>query len=264
MLSAFDGKLRRLLVLVAVVVFCQMAAPAIASAQNATGNAALSDSDKDLLVRVRQAGLWEMPSGDMARTRADTPYIQDVGRTLMVDHGRLDVLTRDFAAKYGVTLPDQPTADQQSWLGEERTATSAAQFERVFVNRLRAAHGVVFSVIANVRAGTRNDEIRAYAATANQVVLRHISLLESTGLVDYTTLPQPSVSTTAATSAAGALNIGSLDLLTSLVAGLLACLALFLVLLLARKSARRKRKHRSGYDDIALDSLRDPAKQPAR
>lgn len=54
--------------------------------------------------------------------------------TLMVDHGRLDVQVRDLARRRGVTLPDQ-----QRWLAEMRDAPTAADFERVFANRLRAA-----------------------------------------------------------------------------------------------------------------------------
>ncbi|WP_236788311.1 DUF4142 domain-containing protein [Amycolatopsis sp. GM8] len=224
----------------------------------------MTDSDRDLLNRVRQAGLWEMPSGDMARTRAQTPQVREVGQTLMVDHGRLDVQVRALAAKYGVVLPDQPTADQQSWLAEERNATTSSDFERVFVNRLRAAHGVIFAVIAQVRAGTRNDDMRAFAATANQVVMRHITLLESTGLVDYNALPQPTVSTTASTSAAGALNLGSMTILTSLLVVMLVFAATLLVLWLIRSSSRRRR-HRSGEENYAFDGNPEPApKEPVR
>lgn len=256
MRSDSDRKLGRLLVLVVLLVMSQMAAPAIATAQTVT----LTDPEKDLLNRVRQAGLWEMPAGDMARVRAETPHVRQVGETLMVDHGRLDVAVRDLAAKYKLTLPDQPTADQQSWLAEMRAATSSSQFERVFANRLRAAHGVIFSVIAGVRAGTRNDEIRAFAATANQVVLRHITLLESTGLVDYNALPQPVLSTTASTSAASALNLGSMDILTSVVLGLLVCGATLLLLWFIRSSARRR--HRSG-DNHAANRSAEREEQPA-
>jgi predicted outer membrane protein len=255
MRSDSERRIARLLVLMVLLVTSQLAVPVFASAQTAT----LTDSDRDLLNRVRQAGLWEMPAGDMARTRAEDPHVQDVGRTLMTDHGRLDVQVRELAAKYNVVLPSQPNADQQSWLAELRKATSSSDFERIFANRLRAAHGVIFGVIAQVRAGTRNDDIRAFAATANQVVLRHITLLESTGLVDYTALPQPTVSTTAATSAASALNLGSMDILTTVVLALLVCGATLLLLWLIRNSARRR--HRSGEKNAANRNP-EPAKEP--
>lgn len=256
MCSGSDRKAVRIFLLTILVVLSQMAAPVLASAQTAT----LSASDQDLLIRVRQAGLWEMPAGDMARSRADNPNVRQVGMTLMVDHGRLDVAVREMAAKYNVTLPDQPTSDQQSWLAEMRAATNSSDFQRIFANRLRAAHGVVFGVIAAVRADTRNDEIRAFAATANQVVLRHITLLESTGLVDYTKLPQPTVNSTAATSAASALDMSATGILTTVVLGALLCGATLLLLWLIRNSARRRT--RSGDHD-ALTRDPEPEQEPA-
>ena len=41
----------------------------------------------------------------------------------------------------------------------------------------------MFGLVSEVRAGTRNDEIRAFAQQANDVVMKHMTLLESTGLV---------------------------------------------------------------------------------
>jgi predicted outer membrane protein len=176
--------------------------------------------DQLLLTKVRQAGLWEMPAGLWAETRGASPQVKAVGEALMVDHGRIDVLTRQLAAKLGVALPDEPSAEQQGWLNELQNAATPQDFDRIFANRLRAAHGQVFAIIASVRAGTRNPEIRNYATVANQAVLRHMTLLESTGLVDYSALPQSSGSTTAAPAGA-ALDLRTTDILTAAVVTLL-------------------------------------------
>jgi len=53
-----------------------------------------------------------------------------------------------------------------------------------------------------VRAGTRNDLIRSFAQTAVNVVMKHMTLLESIGDVDFGALPAPvGLSTTATNSA---------------------------------------------------------------
>src|SRR3954462_378798 len=158
---------------------------------------AISDTDAVLLTKVRQAGLWEMPSGMMAMEKG-SPIVQKVGFAIMMDHGRLDVATRALSQKLNSPVPDQPSEEQRGWLGEEMAASPGPEFDRVFANRLRAAHGAVFNVLAQLRAGTRSDDVRAFAAVGNQAVLRHMTMLESTGMVDYTALPAPSVSTTAA------------------------------------------------------------------
>lgn len=179
-------------VLMVIVALLQPGAPSLAQ----TGGAVPS-SDATLLVKVRQAGLWEMPSGIMAMQKGTTQTVKDVGFALMVDHGRLDKMTRDLAQTLGVALPEQPSDEQRGWLGEEMNATGK-NFDRIFANRLRAAHGAVYLVLAQLRSGTRNDQVRAFATTGNQAVTRHMTLLESTGLVDYDSLPEPVVSATAA------------------------------------------------------------------
>ncbi|MEQ0557508.1 DUF4142 domain-containing protein [Amycolatopsis sp. NEAU-NG30] len=158
---------------------------------------AVSDTDAVLLTKVRQAGLWEMPSGMMAMEKG-SPIVQKVGFAIMMDHGRLDVATRALSQKLNSPVPDQPSAEQLGWLAEEMAAPPGPAFDRVFANRLRAAHGQVFAVLAQLRAGTRNDDVRAFATVGNQAVMRHMTMLESTGMVDYTALPAPAVSTTAA------------------------------------------------------------------
>jgi predicted outer membrane protein len=148
----------------------------------------LGPADRDLLVKVRLAGLWEGPAGDMAQTHSDNATVKEVGHHLKEDHAALDEAVRGAAAKLGVPLPDQPNSDQQGWLGE-MTNARGTNFDRIFADRLRAAHGKVFSVVAAVRAGTRNEVIRTLAQTGISVVMKHMTLLESIGLVNYEALP---------------------------------------------------------------------------
>jgi predicted outer membrane protein len=155
----------------------------------------LSPADRDLLVRVRLAGLWEAPAGTMAQQRAANPKIKEVGNHLATEHARLDEQVRSVASQLDVDLPNQPNADQQGWL-KEMSSRTGAPFDQVFTDRLRAAHGKVFAILASVRAGTRNDLVRSFAQVGIDVVMRHMTLLEGTGLVAYQDLPTPPAPTT--------------------------------------------------------------------
>lgn len=147
----------------------------------------LDDNDRLLLTKVRQAGLWEMPTGQQAQQRAGSEKVKEVGRHLAAEHGVLDADVRSVAAQLGVVLPSTPSAQQQGWM-QELSGKTGDDYDRTFVNRLRAAHGKVFAIIAQIRSNTRNSLIRAFAERAQATVLRHMNYLESTGLVDYSTL----------------------------------------------------------------------------
>lgn len=142
----------------------------------------LTDADRNLLIRVKLAGLWEVPAGDMAQDHSTDQRVKAVGRVLAADHRRLNDEVAVAARKLQVTLPDRPNPSQQGWLDEMAPERGHA-FDETFANRLRTAHGVVFGVIAEVRDSTRNTLVRAFAAEANDVVMKHMSLLESTGFV---------------------------------------------------------------------------------
>jgi hypothetical protein len=89
-----------------------------------------------------------------------------------------------------VDLPDEPIHNQKLWLGEMDDA-QGKNFDVIFVDRLRIAHGQIFPIIGYVRAGTRNELMRSFAATGNAYVLRHMAYLESSGLVDWNNVPLP-------------------------------------------------------------------------
>jgi predicted outer membrane protein len=150
----------------------------------------LTASDVDLLVKVRQAGLWETPTGQQMQQRATNSVVREVGRRISVEHTELDAIVRQTAGQLGVTLPSQPSAQQQGWM-QEISARTGAEYDRTAVNLLRQAHGKVLTVIAQVRSGTRNELVREFATTSAQFVTRHHEYLESTGLVDFASLPEP-------------------------------------------------------------------------
>lgn len=162
-----------------------------------TRHGPLSPADRDFLVKVRTAGLWETPTGRQAQQRAGSDEVKDAGAHIATEHVDLDSKVRSVARELNVTLPNQPTAEQQGWMSELSRLTGT-DYDRVFVARLRAAHGKVFGVIAGIRASTRNDLVRSFASTANAFVLRHMTYLESTGLVDYAALPAPPAPTATA------------------------------------------------------------------
>jgi putative membrane protein len=157
----------------------------------------LTPADRDLIIRVRLAGLWELPAGQQALERSGSKSVREAADHLIVGHTDLDKRVRIIAAKLGVELPNQPNADQQGWLDQMTAAKTEAEYNKTWANLLRAAHGKIFPAIATVRNSTRNTLVRQLASDANQTVLDHITILEKTGEVDFDTIANNSVSGTA-------------------------------------------------------------------
>jgi putative membrane protein len=162
----------------------------------------LTAADRDMLVRVRLAGLWEKPSGVQAQQRSADPLVKTAGQHLIQGHTDLDAKDIAIAKQFNVTLPAEPNADQKSWMAEMTAAQSPGEYDAVFANRLRAAHGKVFALLAKMRAGSQNAMIRTFAQYCMNTVLDHMTVLEKTEKVDFNRIPEPPKPVLAASTAA--------------------------------------------------------------
>jgi predicted outer membrane protein len=143
----------------------------------------ITELDKQLLVKVRQANLWELPAGRLAQQNAGSEPVRRAGLHLIDGHSRLDQIVREMSQALGVAIPNEPTPEQQGWIDQMKNSRGEA-FDRFFANQLRNAHGKVFVVIAQVRSTTQNSVIRDLAIEANIAVSDHLQVLEDTGLVE--------------------------------------------------------------------------------
>ncbi|WP_051830792.1 DUF4142 domain-containing protein [Streptomyces violens] len=167
----------------------------------ATRAGPLSALDRDFVTKVRLAGLWELPAGQQAQERGTTKAVRTAGDHLVTGHAELDRHVRQVAGQLGVDLPNQPNDQQQGWLSELEAARGT-EYDRKFANILRLAHGKVFTVVAQVRATTRNSLVRELADDANTTVLDHITVLERTGVVDFDAIARDTQASSSPTSPA--------------------------------------------------------------
>lgn len=149
-----------------------------------TPSGPLTPDDRTFVVKVRLAGLWEFPAGQMAVQKGTTAAVKTAGEHLIQGHTNLDTSVRAIAPQLGVTLPNQPTLQQQGFLATLSAATGA-DFDSKFANILRLTHGQIFTAIAKIRTTTKNSLVRELADQANTTVLDHITVMEKTGLVNF-------------------------------------------------------------------------------
>lgn len=144
----------------------------------------LTEGDRDFVVKVRSAGLWEYPVGQLALKKGTSKAVLTAGKHLIDGHAALDATCRKVAPMLNISIPNQPSLQQQGFINT-LTADSGKQFDKDFANILRVTHGTIFNSIAKIRSTTRNTLVRALADQANDTVLDHITVMEQTGLVDF-------------------------------------------------------------------------------
>lgn len=150
----------------------------------------VTEVDKKFLEAVRLAGLWEIPAGHLAQEKAGSQAVKRAGFHLIDGHSELDQMVREDAKILGVDIPDEATEEQKGWVQEMKDAPAGKEFDKVFVRLTRASHGKIFATIGEVRGSTQNDLIRRHARKVNQTVLKHLEVIEDSGLVEPETLEE--------------------------------------------------------------------------
>ncbi|GAA3437291.1 DUF4142 domain-containing protein [Kutzneria kofuensis] len=195
----------RILVLLAATVLAMMS-PIMAAVAHAApgdqGDPGVSQSDQDVLTMVMRSGMWEIAAGGMAKDQASAAAVRTAAATLVTDDTVLNQQAAQVAGKLGVQLPGQPDADQQGWLAQLHDEAGAT-FDHDYVNLVRQANGKVFTAVAAARAGTKNDLIKQFAQSAVDTVMKHMTVLEDTKLVDSAALPDPALPQTTDQAQAG-------------------------------------------------------------
>ncbi|MEV0227827.1 DUF4142 domain-containing protein [Streptomyces sp. NPDC050704] len=168
--------------------------PAMLGIENTTTNTSrviantpygpLTEADRDFVVKVRAAGLWEYPLGEMTMQRGTTKEMKTAGEHLIVGHAGLDEMCRKIAPELNITLPNQASPQQQQFVATVDSKTGK-EFDSTAVGIMRVTHGQIFPTIAKIRASTQNTLVRQLADLSNDTVLDHITVLEDTGLVNY-------------------------------------------------------------------------------
>ncbi|MER5434654.1 DUF4142 domain-containing protein [Streptomyces sp. NPDC002588] len=144
----------------------------------------LTEGDRDFVVKVRAAGLWEYPVGQIGLQKGTSKAVLTASQHLIDGHAALDTTCRKIAPMLNVTLPDVASPQQEGFVTQLKSETGK-QFDADFANILRMTHGSIFNTVAKIRSTTKNSLVRALADQANDTVLDHITVMEKTGLVDF-------------------------------------------------------------------------------
>ncbi|MES5819350.1 DUF4142 domain-containing protein [Streptomyces sp. RG80] len=144
----------------------------------------LTEQDRDFVVKVRAAGLWEYPLGFSGVKNGTTEEVKEAGRHLIDGHAALDAACRKIAPMLNITLPNVASPQQVAFVNQINSSTGR-EFDSNFANILRITHGSIFNTIAKIRSTTKNSLVRSLADMANNTVLDHITVMEKTGFVNF-------------------------------------------------------------------------------
>ena len=126
----------------------------------------LSDLDREFLIVINFANLWEVPMGDLAAERGTTQRVRDVGAAIAADHRKLDTAVTDLAGRFRVPLTDTPSSSTAKWTDEIRAASGEASARTIDTpeNSLSGGELMLGGVVATVVGAATIGIVRTFSA----------------------------------------------------------------------------------------------------
>ncbi|TDB80310.1 DUF4142 domain-containing protein [Micromonospora sp. KC721] len=98
-----------------------------------------SQQDTQYLQALHQVNLFEITTGELAQQKGQNADVKRLGEMFKTDHTQLDQTVQSTAQQLNVTLPNEPTADQQQVI-DRLDGLNGAEFDRAWVTAQLAGH----------------------------------------------------------------------------------------------------------------------------
>lgn len=174
----------------------------IGLAPAATAQAAVQPSTQDTqyLQALHQVNLTEIITGDLAQQKAQNQQVKDLGARIATDHTQLDQAVQSTASQLSVTLPSEPTADQQAVV-DQLNNVSGEEFDRQWVTAELAGHVQAIQATQTEISQGSEQSVVQLAQDALPVLQAHYDALAA--LAQTLGIPVPQGSATGTPSPGG-------------------------------------------------------------
>ena len=119
------------------------------------------------VMNAAMGDMYEIQAADMALERTENAQVRELAQMIKTDHTAASERLRAAAQAAGETLPTELDERRQCMLDNLRAASSAEEFDRVYIAQQVAAHE---EALALHRGFADNDENAALAQHAQSVI----------------------------------------------------------------------------------------------
>jgi len=143
-------------------------------ANNVTTMTTAGSPDKAFMVKAAQGGLAEVALGDLAQKNGGTAG-KAFGEHMVRDHSKANTSLKALAAKLGVTLPTQPTTQQQAQMQTLRNLKGAS-FDRAYLEMMHVDHVKDIAEFKREASSGKDKVVRAWAAQTLPTLEHHLAM----------------------------------------------------------------------------------------
>jgi putative membrane protein len=133
-----------------------------AAALSADDTAKTAVTDEQFVEQIGHVNAAEVRFGRLARRRFGSESVKDYGRMLQEDHIKAQDKLRDIAKARGLTMPEDPNAEQNA-LYEKLDKLSGDEFDREFTGAMVKGHQEAIGIVEPFAENGKDEKLKGYA-----------------------------------------------------------------------------------------------------
>lgn len=135
----------------------------------------VSKRDKKFIECTASHGIYEVKTAQLAQSKATTPEVKELGKTMEQHRGNSNEELKTIAAKKNVTLPTELSKKQQKWYNK-LSQKEGKKFDRCYAHSMAKCHKKEICKFKREAKKTDDAELKGFATSAIPTLEQHKKL----------------------------------------------------------------------------------------
>ncbi len=145
-----------------------------------SARAAVTDQDKQFLIKVSQGGFNEIQFSKLAETKATNPQVKAFAHKMVAEHTQLAAQMKPFANDWGLTPPTSMDANHQAEY-DKINGLSGAEFDKEYMNVMEKDHHEALDLFNEEAKTTTDAKFKVAVMHGQSVVAAHTHMADDLG-----------------------------------------------------------------------------------
>jgi putative membrane protein len=132
-------------------------------------------ADGEFAVAAADGGMLEVTLGKLAQTKSTTPAIQELGKTMALDHSKAGEELKTIAGQKNITLPDSLSQKNQR-LVDDLTQKTGKDFDKAYADLMVDDHQEDIDEFRKETEKGNDAELKAWATAKLPILAHHLEM----------------------------------------------------------------------------------------
>ena len=132
-------------------------------------------ADGEFAVAAADGGLLEVTLGKLAQTKSTTPAIQELGKTMELDHSKANDELKALSRQKNITLPDSLSEKSQRMV-DDLTKKTGKDFDKDYADMMVDDHQKDIDTFRKESEKGNDGDLKAWATAKLPILAHHLEM----------------------------------------------------------------------------------------